>query len=84
MSAPAVTKHLKSLERGGLIRRGRHAQWRPCRIEIGPILSAGSWIEDLRQETERRLDRLEAYLEKLQAEGDHSGSKPDQPKGQKP
>jgi DNA-binding transcriptional ArsR family regulator len=84
MSAPAVTKHLKSLERGGLIRRGRSAQWRPCRIEMGPILSAESWIEGLRRETELRLDRLEAYLEKLQAESASSAPTSHKSKGQKP
>jgi len=81
MSAPAVTKHLKSLERGGLIRRGREAQWRPCKIVAAPIEEATQWIDQLRKATEASLDRLEAYLQKLQA--DDSQPRPPQPKGQK-
>lgn len=84
MSAPAVTKHLKSLERGGLIRRGRDAQWRPCRIEIAPILEALTWIEGVRVETERRLDRMQAYLEKLQADERDADRKPHLAQGEDP
>ena len=67
MSAPAVTKHLKSLERGGLISRSRDAQWRPCKLEAAPIQEATNWMEQLRIATEQSLDRLEAYLQVLQA-----------------
>ena len=68
MSAPAVTKHLKSLERGGLISRSRTAQWRPCKLVSAPIDEATHWIDDLRAATEQSLDRLEDYLATLQSE----------------
>lgn len=66
ISLPAVTKHLKVLERGGLIRRGRDAQWRPCRLEEAPLKQASGWIEEQRKVWEARLDRLEDYLMNLQ------------------
>jgi DNA-binding transcriptional ArsR family regulator len=62
ISAPAVTKHLKVLERAGLITRGREAQWRPCRLEAAPLKEAADWVEQYRRHWEERLDRLEAYL----------------------
>ena len=68
ISAPAMTKHLKSLERGGLISRSRNAQWRPCRLETQPILEVTGWVEQIRSLTEQRLDRLETYLQTIQAE----------------
>jgi DNA-binding transcriptional ArsR family regulator len=67
ISLPAVSKHLKVLERAGLITRGREAQWRPCRLEPAPLKSVDAWLEEYRVLWERRLDRLEDYLEKLQA-----------------
>jgi DNA-binding transcriptional ArsR family regulator len=67
MSAPAVTKHLKILERSGLISRSRDAQWRPCRLEAKPMDDAQDWIRQVKAMTEQRLDRLEAYLEELQS-----------------
>ena len=66
LSAPAVTKHLKSLERGGLISRSREAQWRPCKLEAAPIQEVTNWIEQLKAATESSLDRLDAYLQTLQ------------------
>jgi DNA-binding transcriptional ArsR family regulator len=66
ISAPAITKHLKSLERGGLIRRSRNAQWRPCTLDIKSMEKASDWIAHIRAETELRLDRLDAYLQSLQ------------------
>src|SRR5712672_26790 len=57
MSLPAVSKHLKVLERAGLIARGREAQWRPCRIEAGPLKDVADWIEAYRTIWEQRLDR---------------------------
>lgn len=66
ISAPAVTKHLKVLERAGLITRSRQAQWRPCKIEAKPLQDASHWIEQYRQLWEARLDRLEDYLQVLQ------------------
>src|SRR5271166_3805228 len=59
MSLPAVSKHLKVLERAGLIARSRQAQWRPCRIEAGPLKDAADWLEDYRQFWEQSFDRLE-------------------------
>jgi DNA-binding transcriptional ArsR family regulator len=67
MSLPAVSKHLKVLERAGLIARGREAQWRPCRLKAEPLKDAARWIEGYRQHWEQRLDRLDAYLHELHA-----------------
>jgi DNA-binding transcriptional ArsR family regulator len=66
MSLPAVTKHLKVLERAGLISRGRQAQWRPCKLEAQPLRDATGWMEQYRQFWDERLDRLENYLIELQ------------------
>jgi len=66
LSLPAVSKHLKVLERAGLISRGREAQWRPCRLEAQPLKDAAGWIETYRRHWEQSLDRLEAYLQELQ------------------
>lgn len=68
MTLPAVTKHLKVLERAGLISRGREAQWRPCRLEAQPLQQAADWVGQYRQHWEQRLDRLEAYLKQIQDE----------------
>ena len=70
MSLPAVTKHLKVLERAGLISRGRHAQWRPCKLEAQPLQDATGWMEQYRQFWEARVDRLEDYLIALQKKGE--------------
>src|SRR5262245_6039879 len=67
MSLPAVSKHLKVLERAGLIVRGRAAQWRPCRIEPGALRDVDDWLERYRRLWAERLDRLEDYLRELQA-----------------
>src|SRR5271154_27409 len=66
MSMPAVSKHLKVLERAGLISRGREAQWRPCRLDAGPLKDAASWIEQYRRFWEQSLDRLEEYLRQIE------------------
>jgi DNA-binding transcriptional ArsR family regulator len=66
ISAPAVTKHLKVLERAGLISRSRQAQWRPCKLEATPLREVSDWVEQYRQLWEARLDRLEDYLKVLQ------------------
>lgn len=68
MTLPAVTKHLKVLERAGLISRGREAQWRPCRLEAQPLQQAADWVDQYRQHWELRLDRLDAYLKQMQDE----------------
>jgi len=67
MSLPAVSKHLKVLERAGLIERGRNAQLRPCRIAPVPLKQATDWLEQYRQHWEQSFDRLDAYLKQLQA-----------------
>ena len=66
MSLPAVSKHLKVLERAGLIARGRAAQWRPCRLEAGPMKAAADWLEHYRRFWEESFDRLDEYLRELQ------------------
>jgi len=65
MSMPAVSKHLKVLERAGLIARSREAQSRPCRLEAGPLREAAGWIEEYRRLWEASLDRLEDYLRRM-------------------
>lgn len=66
MSMPAVSKHLRVLERAGLIVRGREAQWRPCQLNAAPLEEVAVWAERYRDIWERRLDRLDTYLEQLQ------------------
>jgi DNA-binding transcriptional ArsR family regulator len=73
MSLPAVSKHLKVLERAGLIARGRDAQWRPCRLEAAPLKDAADWLEHYRRFWEQSFDRLESYLKELQGKGDSDG-----------
>jgi len=67
MSMPAVSKHLKVLERAGLITRGREAQWRPCRIDAQALRPVDDWLENYRRLWEQRFDRLDDYLRELQA-----------------
>ena len=75
MSLPAVSKHLKVLERAGLIARGREAQWRPCRLEAGPLKAAADWLEHYRRFWEQSFDRLDDYLRELQRKEKKNGSK---------
>jgi DNA-binding transcriptional ArsR family regulator len=67
MSQPAISKHLKVLEKAGLIARGRDAQWRPARLEAAPLKSAAEWLDDYRRFWEQSFDRLDEYLKRLQA-----------------
>jgi DNA-binding transcriptional ArsR family regulator len=67
MSMPAVSRHLKVLERAGLISRGREAQWRPCKLNAKPLKEAAEWLEEYRQFWEQSFDRLEEYLKTMQA-----------------
>jgi DNA-binding transcriptional ArsR family regulator len=72
MTLPAVSKHLKVLERAGLITRGREAQWRPCRLEADPLKEVADWVERYRrfwEESERRYERLDTYLREAQRKG---------------
>ena len=66
MSLPAISKHLKVLERAGLITRGRDAQWRPCRLAPAPLKDASDWLEHYRKSWEDRFDRLGDYLQEIQ------------------
>src|SRR6059058_3701050 len=73
MSLPAVSKHLKVLERAGLIARGRERQWRPARLEAGPLKDVSEWIEQYRRFWEETYDRLDEYLDELQGRGKGEG-----------
>jgi DNA-binding transcriptional ArsR family regulator len=75
MSLPAVSKHLRVLERAGLIARGREAQWRPCRLEAGPLKEVADWTERYREIWEQRFDRLETYLQQLKHKEKRHGRK---------
>ena len=66
MSLPGISKHIKVLERAGLIERGRHAQFRPCRLEPGPLADVAGWAEQYRPIWEERFDRLGEYLQQFQ------------------
>src|ERR1700734_3637274 len=68
MSMPAVSKHLRVLERAGLVERGREAQFRPCKLKAEPLKQAWGWIGDYKQFWEESFDRLDAYLQRLQTE----------------
>jgi DNA-binding transcriptional ArsR family regulator len=67
ISLPGISKHLKVLERAGLIARGRTAQWRPCRLEAAALKEVADWVENYRQFWEASLDRLDQYLKEVQA-----------------
>ena|SRR5437870_9644521 len=73
MSLPAVSKHLKVLERAGLIARGRERQWRPARLEAGPLREVAEWTAAYRRFWEESYDRLDEYLEELQGRGKEKG-----------
>ncbi|HEX9842449.1 MAG TPA: metalloregulator ArsR/SmtB family transcription factor [bacterium] len=66
LSLPAISKHLKVLERAGLITRGRRAQWRPCRLKARPLKEVSDWVEQYRRHWEESFDRLDEYLRVLQ------------------
>jgi DNA-binding transcriptional ArsR family regulator len=77
MSLPAISKHLKVLQRAGLVTRGREAQWRPCRLDPGPLRTAAAWLEGYRRQWEEQLDQLEDYLRDLQADDRDGGARHD-------
>jgi DNA-binding transcriptional ArsR family regulator len=83
MSLPAVSKHLKVLERAGLITRGRDAQMRPCKIEVNALKEADDWLEEYRRLWEQRLDRLDDYLRTLQADEAKGGKPKEKKRGRK-
>jgi DNA-binding transcriptional ArsR family regulator len=77
MTLPAVTKHLKVLQRAGLITQGRRAQWRPCRLEAKPLQEVADWIEQYRRFWDESFDKLDEYLKELQErEKTHDRSEP--------
>jgi DNA-binding transcriptional ArsR family regulator len=81
MTLPAVSKHLKVLERAGLIARGRDAQWRPCRLEAAPLKDVAGWVERYRRHWEARFERLDEYLRELkemEAQKEDPNGQPDQ------
>lgn len=73
MSLPAISKHLKVLERAGLIVRGREAQWRPCQLNAKPLKDVEDWLEQYRQFWEESFDRLDDYLQELQTQEKQDG-----------
>src|ERR1700676_2570522 len=75
MTLPAVTKHLKVLQRAGLITQGRQAQWRPCRLDAKPLRDVADWVEQYRRFWDESFDRLERYLQELQTETKKRGGK---------
>ena len=75
MSMPAISKHLKVLERAGLITRGREAQWRPCRLKPGPLKGVSDWVEHYRRFWTESFDRLDDYLREVQKEAQKEGQK---------
>lgn len=77
MSAPAISKHLKVLEKAGLITRGREAQWRPVALAAGPLKEVADWTERYRRFYEESFDRLDAYLKDLQDKEKDNGDKQD-------
>jgi DNA-binding transcriptional ArsR family regulator len=70
ISGPAISRHLRVLERAGLIERGREAQWRPCRLEATPLKEVAEWAEDYRRFWDESYERLDEYLKQLQQEGE--------------
>jgi DNA-binding transcriptional ArsR family regulator len=75
LSLPAISKHLKVLERAGLIERGREAQWRPCRLHAAPLKDVADWVGQYRRFYEESLDRLDDYLKELQEKEKTHGRK---------
>jgi DNA-binding transcriptional ArsR family regulator len=75
MSLPAVSKHLKVLERAGLVARGRRAQWRPAQLQAEPLHEVADWLADYRRFWEERLDRFDDYLRELQASDAEEGER---------
>ena len=74
MSLPGISKHLKVLERAGLIERGREAQWRPCRLQAEPLREVGDWVAQYRSHWEQSFDRLAEYLGELRNAEENDGS----------
>lgn len=73
MSLPGISKHLKVLQRAGLIEQGRQAQWRPCRLAPEPLRDVADWVGQYRRHWEQSFERLDAYLRDLQDKQQHKG-----------
>jgi DNA-binding transcriptional ArsR family regulator len=73
LSLPGVSKHLKVLQRAGLVTQGRKAQWRPCKLEAGRLKDVANWVERYRDQWEERFDRIDEYLRELQKEDQNDG-----------
>lgn len=84
MTLPAVTKHLKVLQRAGLVTQGRQSRWRPCRLEAKPLREVADWVEQYRRYWDESLDRLEDYLRLLQAQEQEDGNGPEKESDQNP
>ena len=85
VSLPAISKHLKVLQRAGLIEQGRQAQWRPCRLQPEPLRDVADWVGQYRRHWEQSFERLDAYLRELedkrkQGKGDDDASDTDRPR----
>jgi DNA-binding transcriptional ArsR family regulator len=85
MSLPGISKHLKVLQRAGLIEQGRQAQWRPCRLQPAPLRSVADWVGQYRRHWEESFERLDAYLREVQdshkqAKGDHDARNQNRPR----
>ena len=84
LSLPAISKHLKVLQRAGLIEQGRQAQWRPCRLKADRLRDVAVWIDQYRRHWEESFERLDAYLREIaeteQPEGDDDASDPNRPR----
>ncbi len=77
MSLPAVSKHLKVLQRAGLVEQGRQAQWRPCRLQAEPLREASAWVQQYRRFWDESFDRLDDYLREIQLQGPETGREQD-------
>jgi DNA-binding transcriptional ArsR family regulator len=75
MKLPAISKHIKVLERAGLVRRGRQAQYRPCALDPAPLERVATWAEQYRPVWEARFDRMDQYLEQLRARDEDRGTR---------
>ena len=78
ITQPAISKHLRVLERAGLIERGREAQWRPAKLQAAPLKEASDWVEQYRQHWEESFDRLGAYLQSMQSAQQENEAKEDE------
>ena len=81
LSLPGVSKHLKVLQRAGLVTQGRKAQWRPCRLEAKPLKDVSDWVDGYRRHWEVSFDRLDEYLRELQSENQNKSSTTDRENG---